>query len=130
MGYDSRLYIVDKHESLVNIPVVIDGEDYGVRKYGEVIGRIEMGKCPVVQNFMKDMPETDCYIYADDGNTQIVVDRYDKVMTECPINELLTIVEQAVYEGDTYRRLTALLSFLKGFKEDNWDDIVVLHYGH
>lgn len=130
MGYDSRLYIVDKHDKGIKLPIVVDDNDYGERCWSEVIAMIELCKYPTISNFMRKQPETDSYIYAEDGNTHIVVDRYDDVMTECSVEELLEVVQQEIDNGVDYRRLTLLYGLLKGLDCSQWTNIRVLHYGH
>ena len=130
MGYDSRIYVVEKHTNSITLPVVIDDVNYGNRVWSQVIASMEMGKCPIVANFMRCQPETDSYIYADDGNTMIVTDDYDKIMTECSIDELIKVVEKEIYSGNDYRRLSPLYGLLKAFKANQWNEIRVLHYGH
>lgn len=130
MGYDSRIYIVEKSRYNTPMNVVIDGEDYGERVWGQVVASMNLGVYPTVSNFMNSQPETDCYIYAEDGNTMIVTDRYDKVMRECSITELLEVVAKEVDEGIDYRRVFPLYGLLKGFDLRQWDNLRVLHYGY
>ncbi len=130
MGYDSRIYIVEKSRYNTPMKVVIDDEDYGDRVWGQVIAAMEMGVCPVVSGLMRSKPETDCYIYAPDGNTMVVVDDYDKVMTESSIDELMEAVKAEMDRGENYRRLAPLYALLKGFDLKQWNNLRVLHYGH
>ena len=130
MGYDSRIYIV--HKSRYNTPmkIIIDDEDYGERVWGQVIASMDLGVYPTVSDFMRSKPETDCYIYAHDGNTIIVTDSYDKVMTECSIEELIEVVQKDIDRGEDYRRIFPLYGLLKGFNTEQWDNLRVLHFGH
>ena len=130
MGYDSRIYIVEKSRYAVPMNVVIDGEDYGERIWGQVIASMELGVYPTVSNLMCSKPETDMYIFAHDGNTMIVEDRYGKVMTECSVEELLEVVQKDIDQGEDYRRIFPLYGLLKGFNTNQWDNLRVLHYGH
>lgn len=130
MGYDSKIYVVEKSRYNTPMKVVIDGEDYGDRVWGQVVASMELGVYPTVSNYMNSKPETDCYIYAEDGNTMIVTDRYNKVMTECSLTELLEVVAKEVDEGVDYRRVFPLYSLLKGFDLRQWDNLRVLHFGH
>lgn len=78
--------------------------------------------------------KTDCYIYADDGNTKILEDMYGDALKEASIEDVICVLEEAINNGEQYRRLFPLLSALKVFNEqkknDVWDNIVVLHYGY
>ena len=91
MGYESKLYVVDKHHW-----------KWSNESWGEVVASFDL--CKVYNLDFKKYPLTDCYIYADDGNTEI--------------------------REDYYRRYQPCLSLLKGFNPNDWEDLVVLHYGH
>jgi hypothetical protein len=79
---------------------------------------------------MCNKPETDMYIFAHDGNTMIVEDRYGKVMTECSVEELLEVIQEDINRGEDYRRIFPLYGLLKGFNTNQWDNLRVLHFGH
>ena len=130
MGYDSRIYIVDKSCADIRMDVVVDDVNYGNRKWAEVIATIELGKYPTIADFMRNQPETDSYIYGVDSHEMIVEDCYGKVMTECSVDELLEVVQKEIDSGEDYRRLAPLYGLLKGFKPVQWHDLRVLHYGH
>lgn len=124
MGYESKLYIVNKG-SLVDA----DG-----MKYAQVVAMFDMCKCPTTYVLVGN-PKTDCYFYADDGNTRVLEDCYGKPLTEATIEEVINLLETDINNGEDYRRLFPLLSVLKTFKEQKdkgiWtDNLVVLHYGH
>ena len=122
MGYESKLYIVDK-SSL---------EDANGMKYAQVVATFDMCVCPTI-NVLQDNPETDCYFY--EKNERVLEDRYGKLLTEATIEEVINLLETDVNDGENYRRLFPLLSALKTFKEQKdkgiWDDdLVILHYGY
>lgn len=125
MGYESKLYIVKKNGNLM--------DDNGMR-YAEIIAEFDMCKCPPIAYMFGRMPKTDCYIYADDGNTKILEDMYGDSLTEAPLCKVIKTVEDAIANGYDYRRYPPLLACLKVFwqqeKEYIWDDIAVLHYGY
>ena len=118
MGYESRLYVVNKTNG-----------DIGSRCWAEVIAMINLCKVYDVSDKMRKYPETDCFIYADDGNTEIVEDRYDDVMKEIPIDDAIKIIEEASM-NDNYRRYAPCLALLKSFDKSQWENLVVLHYGY
>lgn len=72
MGYESKLYIVEKSKCINKF-----GE-----KWGDVIAMFDMCKYYNLSDVLRHKPETDCYIIADDGNTEITRDRYGDKMTE------------------------------------------------
>lgn len=125
MGYESRIYIVQK----TNILHVLDN---GTKKvWAEVIAQVNMCKCVDFSSIFSK--ETDCYIYADDGNTQILEDKYGDALKESSIETVIDYLEHKIESGDEYRRFPMLLSMLKPFTNRNeWGDgnIVVLHYGY
>ena len=124
MGYESRLYVVQKR-------TWVNEEE---KTYAQVIAMFNMGKYYSLSDVLRNKPETNCYFYADDGNTQITEDRYGKPLTESDIETVIDILEKDVAKGECYRRILPLLSTLKMLekqrKENIWDNIVVLHYGH
>ena len=61
MGYESRIYIVSKEDYFA-------GRD---ERWGEIIAVFNMCVYPPIAAFMREQPATDCYIYANDGNTKI-----------------------------------------------------------
>lgn len=66
MGYESKIYIVEKTGIKVH--------ELGNKKRAEVIAVFNMSKFPPFNDYFKT--ETDCFIYADDGNTKILKDEY------------------------------------------------------
>jgi len=117
MGYESKLYVVDKHHW-----------KWSNEPWGEVIAMFNLCKVPEL-NFSK-YPPTDCYIYADDGNTEIREDNYGDPLKEIPIKDMIQMLEEAIKTEDYYRRYQPCLSLLKGFNLDDWGNLVILHYGH
>lgn len=122
MGYESKLFIVNKPNYFHR---EIEGKEMF---FAEEIARYELFVCYPISEKMRKYPETDCYIYADDGNTEIVYDLYDNRLTEVPIDDAIKIVEEAMAYDD-YRRLPPLLALLKSFNKEDWNKLVVLHYG-
>lgn len=118
MGYDSRVYIVQK-SSNDNL--------YVKERYAQVIAMVEMGKFPALRNAFTR--SADCYIFADDGNTMVLTDRYDEPLTEATLEEVMTVLEEAE-SIEHYRRATALLVLLRSFTSGDWNRLAVLHYGH
>ena len=114
MGYESRLYVIQKSD------VGMEEE----KKWCEVIATFDL--CKVNINFRK-YPETDSYFY--EGNEKIVEDCYGEPLRELTIKEAIQEVENAATR-DEYRRWKPILGLLKGFNEEEWSDLRVLHYGH
>lgn len=117
MGYESRLYIVEK-----------SGIRCNGRLYAEVITSFNMSS---VSNYLigsiKEYPETDCYIFTEDGETH--TDKYGDVMNEIPLKDMIDLLEEDI-RLERYRRQFPALGLLKGFWKGEWDNLVVLHYGY
>lgn len=123
MGYESRFYIVNK----LPFGKKINGKQMF---YAEKIAAFDMSVVRSISDVIRDYPKTDCYIYADDGNTEIVKDDYDEELTEISVKDLIEITENAIKRDDYYRRYAPFLNTLKGFNTKDWDNLVVLHYGY
>ena len=123
MGYESKLYVVEKS----NLTPDKDG-----KRYADVIAMFNMRKFYELSDILREQKETDCYIFADDGNTEILEDRYDQKLTEASIPFVISILEKILKSGETYRRIYPLLNALKAFNEqkDKWGELAVLHYGY
>lgn len=122
MEYESKLYIVQKS----CVYDVIDGKKM---IFAEVVATFNLCKVYDVASKLLEYNNTNCFIYADDGNTRILEDKYGKALKEIPIYDAIKIIEEAA-KTDDYRRFAPCLALLKGFKQDEWSNLVVLHYGY
>lgn len=124
MGYESRIYIVEKTNHSWN-------ENNGM-KYARVLAMFDVAKFYELSDWFRNKPATKHYIYADDGNTHIVEDRYGDTLKEASVKEVVDRLEKIVENGEDYRRIFPLLATLKTFETQNnhWGDIAVLHYGY
>lgn len=122
MGYESKIYIGEKSSIKDN-----DG-----MTYVQVVAMFNMCKMGNLINVFDR--KTDCYFYADDGNTKVLEDEYGDALTEAKIEDFIYVLEEAVDSGENYRRIFPLLSTLKTIyeqqKDGKWKDIVLLHYGY
>ncbi len=123
MGYESRIYIIEKRS--------VSLEELG-KRWGEVIAQFELGKVYNLSDLLRNKPATDCYVYADDGDTRIVEDRYGKPLTEVSIPDAIKAIETAIARGEENRRLPLLLAALKQLDEQPnlWRELAVLHFGY
>lgn len=125
MGYESRLYVVEKTN-------VIDAE----KRYARVIAMFDMEKFTFLSDVLRTCPETDCYFYADDGNTQVLEDSYGRPLTEAPVYKVIDILgdiltnDQDIRDYDGCMRTLAALEYLKAIHTTRKRNIVVLHYGY
>ena len=122
MGYESKIYIGEKSSIKDN-----DG-----MTYVQVIAMFDMCKMGNLINVFDR--KTDCYFYADDGNTKVLEDKYGDALTEAEIKDFIYVLEEAVDSGENYRRIFPLLSTLQTIyeqqKDGRWKNIVLLHYGY
>ncbi len=122
MGYESRIYIVEKRTKW-------DDED---KRYASVIAVFDM--CCIGDLTRIFESEADCYFYADDGNTQVLEDMYGDPLKETTVKDMIDALEAEIENGNNYRRLFPLLSALKVLNEQQangvWQNIAVLHYGY
>lgn len=122
MGYESKLYVVEKCHKFPD-------EKMG---YARIIAMFDMSKVYDLVDVFKR--ETEWYFYADDGDTQVLEDRYGDTLKEATVEEVIEAVEEIIASGDQYRRWFPLLATLKVIQNQCekgiWKEIVVLHYGY
>lgn len=119
MGYESRIYIVDKHP-----PLASEGKGWG-----EVIAIFYM--CVMGYDFTKlFQKETDCYIYDTDSDTKINEDCYGSPLKEASLLKVKEFLEKEIKRGNDYRRIPILLNTLNAINPERWENVVLLHYGY
>lgn len=127
MGYETRLYIVEKSNS----PSIYDKNKGKV--WGDVIAMFDLRKCYSLSDRLRNCPPTNCYIFADDGDTEIVEDFYGEPLKEATIEKTILFLNKAMEETD-YRRLLPVSAFLNTIQAQKeagyWGDLAVLHYGY
>ena len=132
MGYESRIYVVNTSK------VVFDSLDF--KPYGEKIAIFNLSNMGTQR--YNGMMFTDlfdkinnCSIYADDGNTEILEDKYgDMLRYTTDIEKVINWLE-ASEADDSYRRAELFLNFLKvlnqQIKTNVWmNEIRLVHYGY
>ncbi len=120
MGYESKIYVVRKSKY-----VDADG-----KRYAEKIAEFNLCKIYGVSDSLRRMPKTDCYIYADDGDTQIIEDRYGEKLTECTPEKLIELIEKDIEKGGEHWRYNLILATLRELVKFNDNQIYCLHYGY
>lgn len=134
MGYESKLYFVRTS------PHALHGEHE--HRYAEKIVEINMCKVGGMPSCFKR--PTNWFIFADDGNTEILEDKYEQPLYECEIEDLYQwLVNTMDADQSTYRRFPLLLSILEGFGDveyseagfylklkPEWAGLKVLHFGY
>lgn len=120
MGYESRLYVVQKTTSMSYNSSL---------RWAEKIAVFDLCKVPAVSCKMRAYKATDAFVYADDGNTEITMDDCGEPLKEIPVSDAIVILEAAA-ERENYWRYRPCIAFLKAVQEEKQEDVVVLHYGY
>ena len=127
MGYETRLYIVEKSTS----PSIYDKNKGKV--WGDVIAMFDLRKCYSLSDRLRNCPSTNCYIFAEDGDTEIVEDLYGEPLKEATIEQAILYINKA-WEETEYRRLLPVSAFLNTIQAQKeagkWGELAVLHYGY
>lgn len=127
MSYESRIYIVKK-------TTLKDDPKDGGRFFGMKIAEFNMRIFSFLSDKLREQPVANCYVFADDGSTKILKDKYGKPLTEATPGFVIALLEKYISDGGDYRRAFPLLAFLKSLEDhkQQWeaDEIVVLHYGY
>ena len=126
MGYESKLFIVNTKKRCVGFP------NKQGKEYAQIIATFDVCKFPMFQRLFTK--ETNYFIYADDGNTEITEDLYGKPLTEASVQEVIDCLNNFKVDDESYyqRRIIPLLDLLQACRdnESEWDGLAVLHYGH
>lgn len=125
MGYESKLIVIQKSSLGASV-------DYNNKEWAEKIAEVRL--CVVdneVFSKIRNYPITNSYYYEHLVENPILKDMYGSELREIPLNDCITILENAD-KKDHYRRYTIALGLLKSFSANDWRDgeIVVLHYGY
>lgn len=128
MGYESRIYIVERADEIWSYNRYCWSYEISTIE----IAKFNLGKVPFLSDKMREQPATDCFVYADDGETHIVEDKYGKLMTEAKPEFVIEVLEEYIASGGDNRRVYPLLAALKAIEDrkDEWKSVVVLHYGY
>ena len=122
MGYESRLYIVEKTTQ----------RNFDDRQWARIIANIELGKVYPFSDWFRKQRETQCFFYDTDGNTEVFKDHCGDVLKETDLANTLLQLEK-VSQADGYWRykvaidlITSIINATTGYSEN----IAVLHFGH
>ena len=127
MGYESTLLVVENYGNV--------SARHGNRSYADVIATIDLCCMPYdFHHLVKDhWYDSECYVYI--GNDEVFEDLYGAPLmaTSLPIaiSDLRKIDAMILdMDGERYRRLPPAIALLEGFDQSQWDELLVLHYGH
>lgn len=138
MGYETKLFIVEKgYRVVINWKTgkkeKLNGEIINGKEmfYAKLIATFDLSKCFFVSDVMREYPDTDNFVYMDNGNTRLIEDSYGEPLKEIPLVDAIKILKEAANE-DNYRRYAPCLALLEALynNKGKWGEIVVLHYGY
>ena len=117
MGYESRLYVVNRVENV-----------WTGGLWGDKLAVFNMSCVGWNPDKIFTEPIDFVLMYDDDGNP-VYDDKYGK---RCHMASVSTVIEaiERLEETDHYRRFKPLLGFLKSLDESEWDDLRVVHFGY
>ena len=120
MGYESRLYVVNRRE------LRWDGKSLGI--YRDMIAKFDMSCVRWNPDEIFTTP-IDFHIGYNEKNEPIYNDLYGKRCGMASVSAVISAIE-ALEGREHYRRFKPLLGFLKGLDESEWDDLRVVHFGY
>lgn len=120
MSYESQIYIVKPHRGQKPGDCGLD--------YSEKVAMFRLGYVDGMYEFVQNYPESSCFIFGDDGNTEIIWDKYGEPLREIPIRELIFELDRLYSESkrwDIFAAISALVHY-----SDTPCELVALHYGY
>lgn len=129
MGYESRIYIVDKGSH-------VDPE-YD-KRYAQILMVFNLGKITIdLEEWYREQKPTDCYIYKDDGNTVILEDECGDPLREMDLidcyNAISDEMDRRIGQG-VYHLIEQVVIGALDILMDKYDyrdnRIKCLHYGY
>lgn len=120
MGYESRLYVVNRRE------LRWDGKLLGI--YRDMIAKFDMSCVGWNPEHIFTIP-IDFPIEYDENDNEVYDDMYGKRCGMASVSAVIAVIE-ALEEREHYRRFKPLLGFLKALDESEWDDLRVVHFGY
>lgn len=125
MGYESTLLVVEPLRSLHH-----DGHTYA-----SIVATIDLCKMPHVfhRRLRERWVKSDLCICMD--GSDVSEDMYGDPLLAADLDTAITDLRLAdaqifVEDGERYRRLPPAIALLEGFDQSQWDELLVLHYGH
>ena len=118
MSYESKIYIVEINRHGKKI------------LYAETLATMNLS-CMGHNNGWQELftKEIDYKLFMDDGDTEFDKDRYGDHLKSCSVVKALAWVEKEMQHSD-YRRLLPLYNLLKGFHQERFGELEVVHFGY
>lgn len=124
MAYESKIIIVDRR-------VNKNSKGEIIYLYGEKLADMMMG-CMGYNNGWKELFQTpiDYTLYIENEDKATNNDKYGEHLKYTTISNVIEWLEKEIARGNDYRRLKPLLGLLKGFDEQEWTELQIIHYGY
>lgn len=128
MGYESKLMVVQPFRNFVT-------SNEGMTYVG-TIATIDLCKMPYdFHDLVRDHWHDGGYYFYDGYDQKCDTDLYGDPLVatdlDTAIADLKAIDKQIVErEGEHYRRLPPAIALLEGFDQSQWDELLVIHFGH
>ena len=122
MGYESRLYVINRVE------LKTSWDDVVVDVWGEKLAMFNMCCVGWDHTAIFKTPIDFPVEYTESGDP-VYNDLYGKRCCMASVSDVISAVE-ALEEQNHYRRFNPLLGFLRGLNESEWGDLRVVHFGY
>ena len=121
MGYESRIFVMNKK--------VIKNQKPGIEDYIYAEKLAEINMCYMERSFPKLFQTPIDFEILGDNDAILTFDRYGE---RCKYTEFSPIIEwlKEAINRDDYRRLKPLLAYLEAFDPEQWDYLILVHYGY
>ena len=124
MGYEQKFYFVD----ITTSKGVTNGKD---KNWAEVIAMFDYCKDYELNDFVRSVgKDSNCFIFADDGNTEVCVDDYGDPLVMVDVDIMLGYL--TYHKDSEYRRYKLFYDMVKSFSENKskFRNLAILRYGH
>lgn len=121
MGYESRLYIVDKRV----IPARKDGCADDV--YAAKIAQFNMS-C-MESSFRNIFNNPLDFDFIGENDEDLTVDNYGDKVKYSDVQPVIEWLKEST-KREHYRRTAPLIAFLEALKPEEWEHLIVIHYGY
>ena len=128
MGYESKLMVVNPYR---HIPTSIEG-----KTYVGTVATIDLCKMPYdFHRLVRDHWHDGDYYFDDGCDQKWDTDLYGDPLVATDLDTAiadLKAIDQQIFEhdGERYRRIPPAIALLEGFDQSQWDELLVIHFGH
>ena len=121
MGYESRLYIADRRV----IPAAKEGCDDWI--YAEQIAQFNM--CCMEMSFRTLFKNPVDFDFTGENDEDLTEDKYGEKVKYSDVQPVIEWFKEA-QKRQHYRRAVPLVAFLEALKPEEWEHLIIIHYGY